>query len=168
MSFSFQNKSAVTEPKDFERRSTSTLEVKGRIKYTHLACQVVLRPVETPWVSVLVAKLTALIHGDFYCQQQELKQKRLPWQEVAFNMVNNFGRLSPTGRRFGSKNKAEKPSVSLLMMLLFELSSIDLEHEDSLLEESYEKDDRFNEFIWSINQAAFQCISLYSNYYDLM
>ena len=83
-------------------------------------------------------------------------------------MVNNFGRLSPTGRRFGSKNKAEKPSVSLLMMLLFELSSIDLEHEDSLLEESYEKDDRFNEFIWSINQAAFQCISLYSNYYDLM
>ena len=66
------------------------------------------------------------------------------------------------------KNKAEKPSVSLLMMLLFELSSIDLEHEDSLLEESYEKDDRFNEFIWSINQAAFQCISLYSNYYDLM
>ena len=87
MSFSFQNKSAVTEPKDFERRSTSTLEVKGRIKYTHLACQAVLRPVET---------------GDFYCQQQELKQKRLPWQEVAFNMVNNFGRLSPTGRRFGS------------------------------------------------------------------
>ena len=102
MSFSFQNKSAVTEPKDFERRSTSTLEVKGRIKYTHLACQAVLRPVETPWVSVLVAKLTALIHGDFYCQQQELKQKRLPWQEAAFNMVNNFGRLSPTSRRFGS------------------------------------------------------------------
>ena len=48
MSFSFQNKSAVTELKDFERRSTSTLEVKGRIKYTHLACQAVLRPVETP------------------------------------------------------------------------------------------------------------------------
>ena len=32
----------------FERRGTSTLEVKGRIKYTHLACQAVLRPVETP------------------------------------------------------------------------------------------------------------------------
>ena len=64
--------------------------MKGRIKYTHFACQAVLRPVETPWVSVLVAKLTALIYGDFYCQQQELKQKRLPWQEAAFNMVNKL------------------------------------------------------------------------------
>ena len=48
MSFSFQNKSVVTELKNFERRSTSTLEVKDRIKYTHLACQAVLRPVGTP------------------------------------------------------------------------------------------------------------------------
>ena len=103
MSVSFQNKSVVTKPEYFERRSTSTLEANGRIKYTHLACQVVLRTVETPWVSVPVAKLTILIHGGFYCQQQVNKQKRLPWQEAVFIITNNFGGLSPAGRRFGSK-----------------------------------------------------------------
>ena len=53
-------------------------------------------------------------------------------------------------------------------MLFLELSSIDPEDEDSLLEESSEKDDQFNEFVRSINQTALQCMNLYDNYYDLM
>ena len=53
-------------------------------------------------------------------------------------------------------------------MLFLELSSIDPEDEDSLLEESSEKDDWFNEFAQSINQTTLQCMNLYDNYYDLM
>lgn len=38
----------------------------------------------------------------FYCRNKKKgKQKRLPWQEAVFNVVDNLGRLSPTGRRFG-------------------------------------------------------------------
>ena len=40
----------------------------------------------------------------FYCRNKKKgKQKRLPWQEAVFNVVDNLGRLSPTGRRFGPK-----------------------------------------------------------------
>lgn len=53
-------------------------------------------------------------------------------------------------------------------MLFLELSSIDSAGEDSLLEESSDKDDRFNEFVRSINQTALQCLDLYDNYYDLV
>ena len=49
-------------------------------------------------MSVLVAKLIRLVHGDFYCQKQnESKQKRPPWQEAVFSVANNLGRLSPQG-----------------------------------------------------------------------
>ena len=42
--------------------------------------------------------------GTFYCRKQdESKQKRPPWQEAVFIVVDKLGRLSPTGRRFGSK-----------------------------------------------------------------
>ena len=38
----------------------------------------------------------------FYCRNKKKdKQKRLPWQEAVFNVVDKLGRLSPTGRRFG-------------------------------------------------------------------
>jgi len=44
--------------------------------------------------------------GTFYCQKQdESKQKRPPWQEAVFIVVDKLGRLSPTGRRFGSMRK---------------------------------------------------------------
>ena len=40
----------------------------------------------------------------FYCRNKKKdKQKRLPWQEAVFNVVDKLGRLSPTGRRFGPK-----------------------------------------------------------------
>ena len=69
---------------------------------------------------------------------------------------------------WASKKQSRETRVSLLPMLFLELSSIDPEDEDSLLEESSEKDDRFNEFVRSINQTALQCMNLYDNYYDLM
>ena len=66
------------------------------------------------------------------------------------------------------KKQSRETRVSLLPMLFLELSSIDPEDEDSLLEESSEKNDRFNKFVRSINQTALQCMNLYDNYYDLM
>ena len=69
---------------------------------------------------------------------------------------------------WASKKQSRETRVSLLPMLFLELSSIDPEDEDSLLEESSEKDDRFNEFVRSINQTALHCMNLYDNYYDLM
>ena len=45
-----------------------------------------------------VAKLRALIYGDFCLQRQnERKQKRLPWQETVFTIADKVGRLSPQG-----------------------------------------------------------------------
>ena len=53
--------------------------------------------------------------GTFYCQKQdESKQKRPPWQEAVFIVVDKLGRLSPTGRRFGSKNYDWKLLKTLL------------------------------------------------------
>ena len=69
---------------------------------------------------------------------------------------------------WASKKQSRETRVSLLPMLFLELSSIDPEDEDSLLEESSEKDDWFNEFAQSINQTTLQCMNLYDNYYDLM
>ena len=37
-----------------------------------------------------------------------------------------------------------------------------------MLEESSENDDRFNEFVRSINQTTRQCLDLYDNYYALV
>ena len=37
-----------------------------------------------------------------------------------------------------------------------------------MLEESSENDDRFNEFVRSINQTTLQCLNLYDNYYYLI
>ena len=49
-------------------------------------------------MSVLAAKLIRLIYGDIYLQEQnESKQKRPPWQEAVFRLVENLGRLSPQG-----------------------------------------------------------------------
>ena len=53
-------------------------------------------------------------------------------------------------------------------MLFLEFPLIDPGDPDSLLEKSFEKDYRYNDFIQSINQAVPQCINLYDNYYDLM
>ena len=69
---------------------------------------------------------------------------------------------------WASKKQSRETRVSLLPMLFLELSSIDPEDEDSLLEESSEKDDRFNEFVRSINQTTRQCLNLYDNYYALV
>ena len=53
---SFRNRFTSPLAKLFFRRGTSTLEVNGKIKYTHLAYQVSKPVAETPWMSVLVAK----------------------------------------------------------------------------------------------------------------
>ena len=68
---------------------------------------------------------------------------------------------------WASKKQSRETRVSLLPMLFLELSSIDSEDEDNLLEESSDNDDRFNEFVRSINQTTLQCMNLYDNYYDL-
>ena len=69
---------------------------------------------------------------------------------------------------WASKKQSRETRVSLLPMLFLELSSIDSEDEDNLLEESSDNDDRFNEFVRSINQTTLQCMNLYDNYYDLV
>jgi DNA-binding XRE family transcriptional regulator len=51
----------------------------------------------------------------FYCRNKKKdKQKRLPWQEAVFNVVDKLGRLSPTGRRFGPTQKelAERTGIA--------------------------------------------------------
>ena len=69
---------------------------------------------------------------------------------------------------WASKKQSRETRVSLLPMLFLELSSIDSVGEDSMLEESSEKDDQFNEFVRSINQTTCQCLDLYDNYYALV
>ena len=69
---------------------------------------------------------------------------------------------------WASTKQSREIRVSLLPMLLLELSSIDSMGEDSMLEESSEKDDQFNEFVRSINQTTCQCLDLYDNYYALV
>ena len=69
---------------------------------------------------------------------------------------------------WASKKQSRETRVSLLPMLFLELSSIDSMGEDSMLEESSENDDQFNEFVRSINQTTRQCLDLYDNYYALV
>ena len=69
---------------------------------------------------------------------------------------------------WASTKQSRETRVSLLPMLFLELSSIDSMGEDSMLEESSENDDRFNEFVRSINQTTRQCLDLYDNYYALV
>ena len=69
---------------------------------------------------------------------------------------------------WASTKQSRETRVSLLPMLFLELSSIDSMGEDSMLEESSENDDRFNEFVQSINQTTRQCLDLYDNYYALV
>ena len=65
---------------------------------------------------------------------------------------------------WASNIQSRETRVSLLPMLFLELSSIDAEGEDSLFEESSEKDDKFNNFVRSLNQTTLQCLDLYDNY----
>ena len=69
---------------------------------------------------------------------------------------------------WASNEQSRETRVSLLPMLFLELSSIDSEGEDSLFEESSEKDDKFNNFVRSLNQTTLQCLDLYDKYYDLV